>query len=131
MKSLLDGKWKTHELYQTIIDEHRARPLKTDSFLAAFNDAMTTNADNPGHFTQPQFYHLLADLFGAGTDTTLTTFRWFMLFMAVYPDEQVRFYTSARRRGTFLRRLNEQRESPFLQASLECPFLRRGRSTTR
>ncbi|KAH0954656.1 hypothetical protein HN011_004368, partial [Eciton burchellii] len=88
MKSLLDGKCKTHQLYQAIIDEHRARPLKMDSFLAAFDNAMTTNADNPGHFTQPQFYHLLADLFGAGTDTTLTTFRWFMLFMAVYPDEQ-------------------------------------------
>ncbi|XP_028044918.2 cytochrome P450 306a1 [Monomorium pharaonis] len=87
MKSLIDGKVKTHQLYQTIIDEHRARREKTDNFLAAFDEAMSTNV-NSGFFTQPQFYHLLADLFGAGTDTTLTTFRWFLLFMAAYPDEQ-------------------------------------------
>jgi ecdysteroid 25-hydroxylase CYP306A1 len=117
MKSLLDGKCKTHQLYQAIIDEHRARPLKTDSFLAAFDNAMTTNADNPGHFTQPQFYHLLADLFGAGTDTTLTTFRWFMLFMAVYPDEQVRcafVCPLAGEQRSSRRGLDEQRESPSL-----------------
>lgn len=88
MTSLIDGKLKTHRVYQRIIDEHRERPRKMDNFLAAFDDVMRSNADNE-YFTQPQFYHLLADLFGAGTDTTLTTFRWFMLFMATYPDEQV------------------------------------------
>jgi len=91
LELLVEGKRKTHQIYQTIIDEYRARPEKTDNFLAAFDEVMTTNADNLGHFTQPQFYHLLADLFGAGVDTTLTTFRWFLLFMAVYPDEQVCF----------------------------------------
>ncbi|XP_020284839.1 cytochrome P450 306a1 [Pseudomyrmex gracilis] len=88
MESLIGGKIKTHKIYQMIIDEHRARPEKTDTFLAAFDNVMSTNANNSGSFTQLQFYHLLADLFGAGTDTTLTTFRWFLLFMAVYPDEQ-------------------------------------------
>ncbi|XP_018405675.1 PREDICTED: cytochrome P450 306a1-like, partial [Cyphomyrmex costatus] len=87
MKSLIDGKLKTHQQYQTIIDEYHARPEKTDNFLAAFDEAMNTNANNE-HFTQQQFYHLLADLYGAGVDTTLTTFRWFLLFMAAYPDEQ-------------------------------------------
>lgn len=93
MKSLIEGKLKSHQLYQNIIDEHRARCEKTDSFLAAFDEEMRsrTDAGNIGHFTQPQFYHLLADLFGAGVDTTLTTLRWFLLFMAVYPDEQVRW----------------------------------------
>lgn len=90
MESLIDGKLKTHQQYQTIIDEYRARGEKTDNFLAAFDEAMS-NADNE-YFTQQQFYHLLADLHGAGTDTTLTTFRWFLLFMAAYPDEQVRLY---------------------------------------
>ncbi|XP_072751870.1 cytochrome P450 306a1 isoform X2 [Anoplolepis gracilipes] len=87
-KSLIDGKLKTHEIYQTFIDEHRARLEKTDNFLAAFNDVMSNNANNSEHFTQPQYYHLLADLFGAGTDTTLTTLRWFLLFMATHPVEQ-------------------------------------------
>ncbi|KYQ50759.1 hypothetical protein ALC60_10155 [Trachymyrmex zeteki] len=87
MESLIDGKLKTHKQYQMIIDEYRAQPEKTDNFLAAFDEAMNTNANNE-HFTQQQFYHLLADLYGAGVDTTLTTFRWFLLFMAAYPDEQ-------------------------------------------
>lgn len=92
MESLIDGKLKTHQIYQTFIDEHRARLEKADNFLAAFDNVMRTNVDNPGHFTQSQCYHLLADLFGAGTDTTLTTLRWFLLFMATHPDEQVYFF---------------------------------------
>lgn len=89
MASLIDGKLKTHQIYQTFIDEHRARLEKTDNILAAFDDVMRSNANNPGYFTQPQCYHLLADLFGAGTDTTFTTLRWFLLFMATHPVEQV------------------------------------------
>jgi len=88
MKLLLDGKLKTHQHYQTIIDEHRARPEKMDNFVATFDDAMNTYVNNE-HFTQQQYYHLLADLYGAGVDTTFATFRWFLLFMAAYPDEQV------------------------------------------
>lgn len=90
MKSLIDDKLKTHQIYQTFIDERGARRLeKTDNFLAAFDDAMRNNPDDSRYFTQKQCYHFLADLFGAGTDTTLTTFRWFLLFMAAHPVEQV------------------------------------------
>jgi len=93
MELVIGGKVKTHQHYQTIIDEYRARREKMaqDNFLAAFDEAMNTNADNK-YFTEQQFYHLLADIHGAGTETTLTTFRWFLLFMAAYPDEQVRLY---------------------------------------
>lgn len=92
MESLIDGKVKTHQIYQTFIDEHRARLEKTDNFLAAFDNVIRTNIENPGFFTKQQYYHLLADLFGAGTDTTLTTLRWFLLFMATHPDEQKKIY---------------------------------------
>ncbi|KAL6422976.1 hypothetical protein ACFW04_010463 [Cataglyphis niger] len=92
MASLIDGKLKTHQIYQTFIDEHRVRLEKTDNILAAFDDVMRSNANNPGYFTQPQCYHLLADLFGAGTDTTFTTLRWFLLFMATHPVEQKKIH---------------------------------------
>lgn len=91
MASLIDGKIETHKIYRTIVDEHRARREKTNTILAAFDDEMSNRSDknNDGYFTEPQMYHLLADMFGAGTDTSLTTLRWFLLFMAVYQDEQV------------------------------------------
>ncbi|XP_078052770.1 cytochrome P450 enzyme phantom [Augochlora pura] len=97
IRSILDGKSKTHEIYRGILEEHRARatsspanvPTDDDNFLAAFDERMrkqSTAEDN--YYTEPQLFHLLADLFGAGTDTTLTTLRWFILMLAVYPKEQ-------------------------------------------
>ncbi|XP_061940168.1 cytochrome P450 306a1 isoform X2 [Apis cerana] len=94
IRSIVDGKDKTHEIYRQILDEHRARlesenGCKIDSFLAAFDEQMRKkNSAELRYFTEPQLYHLLADLFGAGTDTTLTTLRWFLLFMAAHPMEQ-------------------------------------------
>lgn len=42
-----------------------------------------------GSFTVDQLYHVLADMFGAGTDTALTTIKWIVLYMILYPDVQV------------------------------------------
>ncbi|XP_003400316.2 cytochrome P450 306a1 [Bombus terrestris] len=96
IQSIVDGKEKTHKVYRQILEEHRAKITqasentdRVESFLAAFDEQMRKeNGTKSEFFTEPQLYHLLADLFGAGTDTTLTTFRWFLLFMATHPMEQ-------------------------------------------
>ena len=39
-------------------------------------------------FSEEQLCHLVADLFGAGLDTTLTTLKWALLYLATYPNVQ-------------------------------------------
>ncbi|OAD52305.1 hypothetical protein WN48_02122 [Eufriesea mexicana] len=128
IRTIVDGKEKTHQVYRGILSEHRARiskmpesKNKIESFLAAFDEQMRMrNATESGHFTEPQLYHLLADLFGAGTDTTLTTLRWFLLFMAAYPTEQEKVQAEMDR---YLQEgneptLNDRTGMPRLEAAL-------------
>ena len=44
--------------------------------------------DNLCFFSDEQLHHLIADLFGAGLDTTLTTLKWALLYLATYQDTQ-------------------------------------------
>lgn len=37
-----------------------------------------------------QMHYLLADMFGAGLDTTSVTLAWLLLYMALYPEHQVK-----------------------------------------
>ncbi|XP_071534349.1 cytochrome P450 306a1 [Panulirus ornatus] len=41
-----------------------------------------------GSFTYEQLHHVAADLFGAGSETTITTLKWHLLNMALYPEVQ-------------------------------------------
>ena len=91
MKFVVDGQAKSHSVYKQIIKEYQKQPTNSDHFVAAFNTELQRRmfTGEIGSFADPQFCFVLADLYGAGVDTTLTTLRWFLLFMAVYPKEQV------------------------------------------
>uniref|UniRef100_A0A8D2LFC1 Cytochrome P450 n=1 Tax=Varanus komodoensis TaxID=61221 RepID=A0A8D2LFC1_VARKO len=41
-------------------------------------------------FHEENLLHSVLDLFGAGTETTSTTLRWALLYMALHPDIQAR-----------------------------------------
>lgn len=91
MKFITDGQKKTHQVYRKLIENYQVKSNTSDNFLAAFHTEMKKRimTGEMGSFADPQICYLLADMYGAGVDTTLTTLRWFLLFMAVYPKEQV------------------------------------------
>lgn len=97
MEFLVDGKIKTHKVYQKLIQERieilNSNPDQEcrniiDAFITEREKRKTNNNPSQDLYSDKQFYHLLADIFGASLDTTLTTLRWFFLFMAIYPYEQ-------------------------------------------
>nr|CAD7399156.1 unnamed protein product [Timema poppensis] len=97
MRFLMEGKEKTHVVYDNMIRERKKRGEGSgpgddmiDAFLAEMSRRQASGRGDEGFYTVSQFHHLLADLFGAGVDTTLTTLRWFLLFMAQNPDVQTR-----------------------------------------
>ncbi|XP_063239112.1 cytochrome P450 306a1 [Bacillus rossius redtenbacheri] len=102
MEFLVTGKQKTHDVYRALAEE-RLRSgedlEQSEDVMAAFLVEMSRRkkagdqgaaAGGEDFYTAEQFHHLLADLFGAGVDTTLATLRWFLLFVAADPDLQAR-----------------------------------------
>lgn len=94
LEFLLNGKDKTHRIYDTIIDQveqnldlniHSKDPTDhsiLELFLLEQKQRTQDNDPKIKFCDRKQLRHLLADLFGAGVDTTLTTLRWFLLFVA-------------------------------------------------
>lgn len=115
LKFLLEGKHKTHDLYRKIILDyaHTRKPnsisddtnscdknlvgkteIHRNHFIEAFLKEREIRLNDPSEkfFCDEQFLHLLADLFGAGLDTTLTTLRWFLLYIAKNQEIQGKIY---------------------------------------
>jgi ecdysteroid 25-hydroxylase CYP306A1 len=91
---LVDGKEKTHDIYRALLREHATVGTTTGHIAGAFLTEMARRpAGSEGSFTEPQCMHALADLFGAGVDTTLATLRWVILYLAVNPEFQERLQT--------------------------------------
>lgn len=88
---MLNGKEKTHKIYdriiakvQTQIDTNEIFEISSivELYLRERKQRLVDGNPKAEFCSDEQFRHLLADLFGAGVDTTLTTLRWFLLFVA-------------------------------------------------
>ncbi|CAH1118929.1 unnamed protein product [Phaedon cochleariae] len=95
MDFLLKGKHETHKVYQKIIAQRQQNDFGdanrfVENILEAFLLEKSKKSEKEASlfYNDQQFYHLLADIFGAGLDTTLTTLRWYLLYMAQNPTIQ-------------------------------------------
>lgn len=93
LKFLLEGKKKTHDIYDEIIQEcsHKLDSYPISILKLFYIEKMRLRAIKHAdlkYFTQEQLKHLLADCYGAGVDTTLTTILWFILYTAKYTEIQ-------------------------------------------
>ncbi|XP_072042985.1 cytochrome P450 1A1-like [Amphiura filiformis] len=59
-----------------------------DSLLLAQKEAKDEGSDLVDSLTDTHLTETISDLFGAGTDTTITTLHWTIAIMAEYPDIQ-------------------------------------------
>lgn len=91
---LLNGKEKTHKIYDRIIAKVQAQidtneindiSCIVELFLREKKQRLIDGNPKAELCSDEQLRHLLADLFGAGVDTTLTTLRWFLVFVAHDP----------------------------------------------
>lgn len=105
MNFILEGKEKSHQIYTKIIRSAETRlqarnyelqePTSVlELFLKerytrarAAPQSSSGGADDP-EFGDCQLNHLLADLFGAGLDTTRATLSWLLLYLAHSPSVQ-------------------------------------------
>lgn len=92
IKFLLEGKAKTHRIYGDLITKANTDGRK-DNVLGLYLQEKTkksfqiSNSDEKT-WSDEQLKHVLADLFGAGLDTTSSTIRWILLFVARNPGVQ-------------------------------------------
>ncbi|XP_047509971.1 cytochrome P450 306a1 isoform X1 [Pieris napi] len=59
-----------------------------DNFLKEQKRRYDASEESAKYMTDEQLVYLLADMFGAGLDTTSVTIAWYFLFMALYPEVQ-------------------------------------------
>uniref|UniRef100_A0A182M5A0 Cytochrome P450 n=1 Tax=Anopheles culicifacies TaxID=139723 RepID=A0A182M5A0_9DIPT len=126
---LLKGKYQTHAIYDAIIAKERNNMCKSDSlgedqqecilkcFLKEASKRQEARRPDAAYCDDIQLRHLMADLFGAGVDTTFTTIRWALLYIALYPAVQQRLREELRQRLA-------ANESPSLDDVDALPYLR-------
>lgn len=121
LEYIIAGQSKTHSIYHKHIEKHRNIPKTTDHFIDAFIKEREARSNDPSvkYFNDAQFVHLLADLFGAGLDTTLSTLRWVLLFVAKNPIVQEKLYIELKSIvENRLPSLSDFENLPFFQATI-------------
>nr|AZR39406.1 cytochrome P450 [Agasicles hygrophila] len=90
-----DGQKNTHKEYRKIIEEQTALMDKLNTNSSPDNIIQAYVAEKKKKkpqiaeiYSDKQLCYLLADLFGAGLDTTAVTLRWFLVYLAKYPAIQ-------------------------------------------
>nr|XP_056705328.1 cytochrome P450 2J2-like [Euleptes europaea] len=73
------------------IEKHKAdwSPSQTRDFIDAYLNEIAKE-DAPASFSEENLLQSTLDLFLAGTETTSTTLRWALLYMAIYPEVQAK-----------------------------------------
>ncbi|KAL3269718.1 hypothetical protein HHI36_008778 [Cryptolaemus montrouzieri] len=96
---LTEGLRTTHKIYDEIIHKHQQilednikinSEYEPSNFLESFLMEKKKRGTSPESkfYSYEQLRYLLADMFGAGLDTTLTTLNWYLLFMSINGDFQ-------------------------------------------
>ncbi|XP_049992348.1 cytochrome P450 2J4-like isoform X9 [Alexandromys fortis] len=83
--------WRQLKSYVSDIVENHHRDWNPDEprdFIDAFLTEMTKHPDKTTSFNKENLICSTLDLFFAGTETTSTTLRWALLYMALYPEIQ-------------------------------------------
>uniref|UniRef100_A0A182PDH3 Uncharacterized protein n=1 Tax=Anopheles epiroticus TaxID=199890 RepID=A0A182PDH3_9DIPT len=129
---LLSGKQKTHLIYDAIIADQRSKlhasvssNIEQDEcvlkcYLKEAAQRQEAGRRDAAFCDDKQLRHLLADLFGAGVDTTFTTIRWALLYIALYPAVQQRLREELRQRldGNEPPCLDDVEALPYLRATV-------------
>ncbi|XP_006813064.1 cytochrome P450 2U1-like [Saccoglossus kowalevskii] len=103
------------------IDEHRE--VFDPNHIGDFIDACLaerTKHNSKVDFTDDQLKFMLVDIFGAGTETVVTTLIWGLLFMVLHPEIQEIVYNELDQvvGANRLPRLNDRKHLPYTEATL-------------
>ncbi|XP_062991264.1 cytochrome P450 2J2-like [Elgaria multicarinata webbii] len=87
--------WRQFKSFvREIIEKHKEdrNPLEPRDFIDAYLNEMAKE-DVASSFHDESLLQSVLDLFFAGTETTSTTLRWALLYMAIHPEIQARVQT--------------------------------------
>nr|XP_003411200.1 cytochrome P450 2J2-like [Loxodonta africana] len=114
--------WEKLKIFvSSMIEKHKRdwNPDKPRDFIDAYLKEMTKHTDNAiSSFHEENLVCSTLDLFFAGTETTSTTLRWALLYLAIYPEIQEKVQTEIDRVIGQSRQpsLNDREHMPYTNA---------------